>query len=107
MLTGAPEPPGGQILLFELHVHDAVPSAGIADVQVGFEFNPGDFVTILDPGPPVQRTTFDDTQLTDVPMALEIPEPGSLAVAACGAAFWRLWPGRTSRRRAAGGRFQA
>jgi hypothetical protein len=97
MLNAGMDPPTGEIVLFELHVHDALPSLGIADVQVGFEFNPGDFVTILDTGPPVQRTTFDHMQLTDVPMVLEIPEPGTLALTAWGAALWRFRPRRTSR----------
>jgi hypothetical protein len=91
--------------LNQLTTNDALPAPGIADVQVGFVFNPGDFVTIIDTGPPV---TFDHAQLTDVPIVLEIPEPASLALAAYGAAFWRLRTWRTSRRRAAfRGRFSA
>jgi hypothetical protein len=96
-LTGAPEPPAGEVLLFELHVHDALPQLGIADTQVGFEFNPGDFVTIFTPGAQPQTTTFDDTQLADVPLVLEVPEPASFALFGWAAAL--LASARSSRRR--------
>ena len=69
------EPPGGEIVIFEYHVHDAMPELGLSNVHVGFEFLPGDFVTIFEPGPPPQSTTYDHTQLSDVP--LQVPEPCS------------------------------
>lgn len=93
------EPPGGEIVIFELHVHDLLPQLGLAGVEVGFEFDAGDFVTIFTPGSQPQFTTFDDTQLDDVPLMLQVPEPGSLVLAGCGLASlgWTIRRRRRSR----------
>jgi len=84
------EPPAGPVTIFEYHIHDALPLLGLADVEVGFEFDPGDFITAFDPGPPPSSTTFDHTQLSDVPLVLEIPEPGSIVSIGWGVALMGL-----------------
>ena len=83
----APEPPAGEILLFELHVHDALPAIGSIDAQLFFLFEPGDFVTLFDSdAPPATAfTTFNHTQLNDVRLEL-VPEPGGAALLVCGVA---------------------
>ena len=83
-VIGGQEPPGGEIVIFELHIHDNLPHLGIDDIEVGFEFDPGDFVTIFTPASPSQPqpqfTTYDHTQLDDVPLILQIPEPNALVL---------------------------
>jgi hypothetical protein len=68
------DPPAGPITLFGYQVQDAVPDAGLAGVQLGFTFKPGDFITTFDPDPPPGvSATFDHTQLT-APFPLPLPD---------------------------------
>ena len=96
------EPPGGEIVIFELHVHDLLPELGLDGVEAGFEFNEGDFVTIFTPpstpGAQPQFTTYDHTELDDVSLALQVPEPSALMLACCGPAAWG-WTVRHRQRR--------
>jgi hypothetical protein len=66
------DPPAGPITIFGYQVHDNLPPLGLADVQVRFEFNPGNFITVFDPGTG-QTTTFDHNQLQDVTLPLSVP----------------------------------
>jgi len=68
------DPPAGPITLFGYQVQDQLPELDLLGVQVGFVFNPGDFITTFDPlPPPGVSTTFDHTQLAPV-FPLLIPE---------------------------------
>ena len=70
------DPPAGPITLFGFQVQDRAPEAGLAGVQLGFVFKPGDFITTFDPVPPPGvSATFDHTQLTPV---FPIPIPVAL-----------------------------
>jgi hypothetical protein len=88
----AVEPPAGEILLFELHVHDALPAIGPAGAEAYFLFEPGDFVTVFDSdAPPATAfTTFNHTQLQDVRLTF-VAEPSAATLLACAAAATVAW----------------
>jgi hypothetical protein len=96
-VIGPSEPPAGPVTIFEYHIHDAKPELGVSDINVGFEFRPGNFITIFNPGPPPTFTTFDHTQLADVPLVLQVPEPSSLALIGWLAALTAWATGRRGR----------
>lgn len=66
-------PPDGPVDILSLEIVDAKPELGIADTDLGFKFDAGDFVTVFDTGPPAQSTTFGDTLLDDVDLTLAVP----------------------------------
>lgn len=66
-------PPNGPVDILSLEIIDAKPQLGIANVDLGFRFDPGDFVTVFDTGPPPQSTTFDHMLLEDVDLTLAVP----------------------------------
>jgi hypothetical protein len=65
-------PPGGPVTLFGFQAKDLQPQLGLQDIQVGFDFRPGDFVSIFDVDAG-QGTVFDDGELNDVPLQLTRP----------------------------------
>ena len=66
-------PPDGPVDILSLEIVDAKPQLGIANVDLGFNFNAGDFVTVFDSGPPPLFTTYNDAFLDDVDLALAVP----------------------------------
>jgi hypothetical protein len=67
-------PPAGPVTLFGFQTEDLLPSLDLQGLQWGFEFQPGDFITTFDPGPPpVGPTTFGPEQLDDVPLPATLP----------------------------------
>ncbi len=64
-------PPAGPVTIFGYQVVDEQSQFGFQGIQLGFLFDPGDFIT-TDNGSG-QQTTLDDTQLADVPLGLQLP----------------------------------
>jgi hypothetical protein len=65
-------PPEGPITIFGYQVGDLLPQLGNADVDVGFEYQPGDFIRILDTDTG-ETSSFDHTQLVGVSLPLSVP----------------------------------
>lgn len=63
-------PPVGPVTIFGFQVQDLLPETGVTGVQAGFDFKPGDFVSIFDTTNG-QTTVFNDTQLDDVNLSFE------------------------------------
>lgn len=66
------DPPGGSVTIFGLQTIDHVPQLGLQDIQLAFDFRPGDFVSTFNPDTGTGRS-FNDTQLTDVTMPVMTP----------------------------------
>jgi hypothetical protein len=65
-------PPIGELTIFGLQIQDKLPELGPQGVLAGFDFRPGNTVTVLD-DVTGQTTTFNDTQLPDVAPPILLP----------------------------------
>lgn len=65
-------PPIGELTIFGIQIQDKLPQLGPQGVLAGFDFRPGDTVTVLD-DVTGQTTTFNDTQLLDVAPPVMLP----------------------------------
>jgi hypothetical protein len=65
-------PPEGPITIFGVEIHDELPEAGLVDVQTGFEFKGTNHITTFNTTTN-QTQFFNESQLTDVPLAIARP----------------------------------
>jgi hypothetical protein len=70
-LKSGEEPPAGPVTLFGYQVQDRFPELNLLDPQNRFEFEQDDFITVRSPDE--TTTTFNESQLTDVDLPLNVP----------------------------------